>query len=133
MVLLNFGMHKNYKHRFWGEARFFSLFRPFFVTCKACVHAGRRLLGQALSKSMDVRFLVARNPTFKPAELDVFINDEVYFVRSGAVGNSSLSSDQIEVMIVDQSPVVFGKLARNAALSSMLENLCDPWIHGNFY
>jgi len=44
-------MHKNYKHRFWGEARFFSLFRPFFVTCKACVHAGRRLLGQALSKN----------------------------------------------------------------------------------
>jgi len=45
-------MHKNYKHRFWGEARFFSLFRPFFVTCKACVHAGRRLLGQALNKIM---------------------------------------------------------------------------------
>jgi len=55
-------MHKNYKHRFWGEARFFSLFRPFFVTCKACVHAGRRLLGQALTKGGELpEWVLKRN------------------------------------------------------------------------
>jgi hypothetical protein len=41
---------QNYKHRFWGETRFFSLFRPFVSPAKAFVREDYRLLGQALNK-----------------------------------------------------------------------------------
>lgn len=68
-------------------------------------------------RSVDVRFLVARNPNLTHDEIDVFVRDRNDFARSGAAWNTNLSSSQIDILTDDPSHTVYCGLARNEALS----------------
>jgi hypothetical protein len=69
------------------------------------------------SKSSDVRFLVARNPSLSPGQIDVSISHDDDFTRSGAANNPSLSDAQIELLTEDKSHTVYSALAGNPALT----------------
>ena len=69
------------------------------------------------SKSSDVRYLVARNPTLTASQIDFFIAHRDDFTRSGAASNLTLSASQIEILTDDRSHTVFASLAQNPALS----------------
>ncbi len=70
-------------------------------------------------KSVDVRFLVARNSNLTHEEIDIFIHDKNDFVRSGTACNTSLSTNQIDLLTDDPSHTVYCQLARNTSLSEM--------------
>ena len=69
------------------------------------------------SRSSDVRFLVARNPSLTHEQIDVSIASKDDFTRSGAANNTNLSANQIERLTEDQSHTVYSALAGNTALS----------------
>lgn len=69
------------------------------------------------SGSIDVRFLVARNPHLVPAQIDPFIKDRNDFVRSGAACNPNLTSNQVDTLAGDTSHTVLGQLAGNPSLT----------------
>ena len=69
------------------------------------------------SRSSDVRFLVARNPSLTHSQIDASISSKDDFTRSGAADNTNLSAGQIERLTEDQSHTVYSALAGNTALS----------------
>jgi hypothetical protein len=69
------------------------------------------------SRSSDVRFLVARNPSLTHLQIDVSISSKDDFTRSGAANNTNLSARQIERLTEDPSHTVYSALAGNTALS----------------
>jgi hypothetical protein len=69
------------------------------------------------SRSSDVRFLIARNPSLTHSQIDVSISSKDDFTRSGAANNTNLSAGQIERLTEDQSHTVYSALAGNTSLS----------------
>jgi len=69
------------------------------------------------SKSSDVRFLVARNPSLRHEQIAVSIAHKDDFTRSGAANNTNLSNAQIELLTEDESHTVYSALAGNTALT----------------
>lgn len=70
-----------------------------------------------VSRSSDVRFLVARNPSLTQPQIDVSISSKDDFTRSGAANNTNLSARQIESLTEDRSHTVYSALAGNTALN----------------
>ena len=68
-------------------------------------------------KSADVRFLVARNSNLTHEEIGIFIQDKNDFARSGAACNTSLPTNQIDLLTDDPSHTFYCKLAGNTSLS----------------
>jgi len=69
------------------------------------------------SKSSDVRFLVARNPSLSQEQIAVSITHNDDLTRSGAAKNTNLSEAQIELLTEDESHVVYSALAGNTSLT----------------
>ncbi|MFA5189617.1 MAG: hypothetical protein WC740_02765 [Verrucomicrobiia bacterium] len=75
-------------------------------------------------RSPDVRFLVGSNPTLKPEEIELFIDDSNDYARSGTARNTSLTTAQMEKLFDDSSHTVYATLAGNSAVpTSMLMRL----------
>lgn len=75
-------------------------------------------------RSSDVRFLVGSNPTLKPEEIELFIDDSNDYARSGTARNTSLTPAQMEKLFHDDSHTVYATLAGNSAVpTSMLMRL----------
>lgn len=68
-------------------------------------------------KDVNVRFLLAQNPTITAVERDFFIDDENAFVRSGLARNESLNQKQIKRLYDDESYLVYRGLAENSMVS----------------
>jgi hypothetical protein len=81
------------------------------------------------SRSSDVRFLVARNPSLTHSQIDVSISSKDDFTRSGAANNTNLSAGQIERLTEDPSHTVYSALAGNTSLSE--EELIRLWEKRN--
>ena len=69
------------------------------------------------SRSSDVRFLVARNPSLTHEQITISIDSSDDFTRSGAARNTTLSSSQIAQLTNDKSHTVYSSLAGNTALT----------------
>ncbi len=67
-------------------------------------------------RSTDVRFLVGKNPTLRPEEIDFFIGDADDYARSGAAHNRSLTVEQMERLFRDDSHTVYASLAENPSV-----------------
>ncbi len=70
--------------------------------------------------SADVRFLVASNPYLKPDEIDLFMNDNNDFARSGTACNKNLTRSQMLTLMQDSSHTVYCKLAGNPSVPEEL-------------
>lgn len=78
------------------------------------------------SKDLNVRYLVAANPSLDSGGLDAFIGDREEFVRAGVASNGKMSRGQMERLFHDSSFVVTAALARNPAVpEEMLIRLFD--------
>ncbi len=83
-----------------------------------------QIVGFSKSRSPDVRFLVGSNPTLKPEEIELFIDDSNDYARSGTARNTSLTPAQMEKLFHDDSHTVYATLAGNSAVpTSMLMRL----------
>jgi hypothetical protein len=69
------------------------------------------------SRSSDVRFLVARNPSLTHEQIATSIASSDDFTRSGAARNTNISSSQIAQLTDDESHTVYASLAGNTALA----------------
>ena len=69
------------------------------------------------SRSLDVCFLVARNPNLTHEQIAVSIASRDDFTRSGAAKNTNLSPSQIRELTEDESHTVYSALAGNTALT----------------
>lgn len=90
------------------------------------------------SRSADVRFLVARNPSLTHEQIAASIANSDDFTRSGAARNTNLSSTQIAQLTDDESHTVYSSLAANTALTDAellrireRRNLKDLWFAMN--
>ena len=79
--------------------------------------AATQVVAFGASGSIDVRFLVARNPHLAPAQIDPFVKDRNDFVRSGAACNPNLTSNQVDALAGDTSHTVIAQLAGNPSLT----------------
>jgi hypothetical protein len=79
--------------------------------------APSEVLALQASKSSDVRFLVASNPSLSPEQLAASIAHKDDFTRSGAANNTNLSDAQVELLTEDVSHTVYSALAGNTALT----------------
>jgi len=75
--------------------------------------ASSEVLDLQLSKSSDVRFLLARNSNLSHEEIAVSIAHKDDFIRSGAAKSTNLSDVQIELLTEDPSHTVYSALAGN--------------------